>query len=236
MATIFGKLFGGLKGIKPPPKEVLLDKIKQTDIFRDIPPENLEQMYAHMETVVNKKGDAVVREGEEGDYYYLLVTGSAEVSRKGSDGRSQVVVTLQAPAAFGEEALISNAKRNATVTMISDGTLMRLSKDVFSEYVKDPLVTWFSPAEAQAKVAQGARWLDVRDESEAKQSHFHGAITIPLSDIRARMGELDKSVLYICYCLNGRQSSTAAFLLRQRGYNVGVLRGGIQALQRAGLT
>jgi len=42
-------------------------------------------------------------------------------------------------------------------------------------------------------------------------------------------------LMYICYCENGRQSSTAAFLLRQRGYNVGVLRGGVQSLKRAGM-
>jgi len=235
MATIFGKLFGGIGGIKSPPKEVLLEKIKQTDIFRDIPPENLEQMYAHMETVVKRKGDVVVREGDEGDYYYLLAAGSAEVSRKGPDGKPQILAQLQAPAAFGEEALISNAKRNATVAMTSNGLLMRLSKDAFSDYVKDPLVTWFSPKEAQDRIAEGARWIDVRDEAESRQGRLHGAITIPLSDIRARMGELDRNTLYICYCLNGRQSSTAAFLLRQKGYNVGVLRGGIQSLQRAGM-
>lgn len=235
MATLFSRLFGGFGEAKPPSKEALLEKIKHTDIFRDLPPQNLEQMYAHMETVVKKKGDVIITEGEEGDYYYLLAAGTADVSKKGPDGKPQVVAVLQAPAAFGEEALISNAKRNATVTMTSNGSLMRLSKDAFSEYVKDPLVTWFSPKEAQDKIAQGAKWLDVRDEEEARKGRFHGAILIPLPEIRAKMSELDKNTLYICYCQNGRQSSTAAFLLHQKGYNVGVLRGGIQGLQRAGL-
>ena len=98
--------------------------------------------------------------------------------------------------------------------------------------MKEPLVAWFSAIEAQDKVAKGAKWIDVREPDEAKQGHLHGAIVIPLSDIRKRRNELDKSTLYICYCQNGRLSSTAAFLLRQHGYNVGVLRGGLQVLKR----
>ena len=111
---------------------------------------------------------------------------------------------------------------------------MRLSKDGFNDYIKEPILTWFSPKEAQAKVAGGAKWIDVRPEKEAKE-RLHGAMPIPLANIRQRASELDKSALYICYCQNGRMSSTAAFLLSQQGFNVGVLRGGLQSLKRAGV-
>ena len=79
-------------------------------------------------------------------------------------------------------------------------------------------------------------------QSRNLESHFQGAaltlaqaVLIPLEQIRERCMELDKDILYVCYCLNGRQSSTAAFLLRQRAFKVGVLRGGVQSLQRAGI-
>ena len=39
---------------------------------------------------------------------------------------------------FGEEALISESTRNATITMITDGVLMKLAKDTFVELVKKP--------------------------------------------------------------------------------------------------
>jgi rhodanese-related sulfurtransferase len=211
-------------------KSVLIEKIRQTELFKDVPPPNLEALFNSMESVNLSGGDVVIKEGDEGDYYYLLVRGLAKVTRKG-----QEVAKLNEPTGFGEEALISNAKRNATVTMITDGTVMRLSKDAFNDHVKEPLVMWFSPVEAQEKIAVGAKWVDVREGAEAQESHLHGAIAIPMSQVRNRMSELDKSTLYICYCENGRMGSTAAFLLRQRGYNVGVLRGGVQSLKRAGL-
>jgi len=237
---ILSKMFG--KGdavptlIKGVAKSVLLDKIRQGEVFKNFSPENMDEMLRHMETMEVRAGDAVVREGEEGDYYYLLVSGTATVSRRlQAEGTPQVVAELTGPTGFGEEALISNAKRNATITMKVGGTVMRLSKDAFNDYVKEPLVTWLSPKEAQDKVAQGAKWIDVRDPDEAHQAHLHGALSMPLAELRDHVSELNKDTLYVCYCQNGRLSSTAAFLLRLRGFNVGVLRGGLQSLQRAGV-
>ncbi len=213
-------------------KSFLIDKIKQSELFNKLSAENLDEMYKRMETVARSKGEPVIREGEEGDYYYLLVLGTAQVSRKDpSTGKVIVIANLDEPKGFGEEALISNSKRNATVTMTTDGKLMRLSKDTFNDYIKEPLLTWFSPSDAQEKVAQGAKWLDVRSANLAKQSHLQGALAIPVEDIRARMSELDKSLSYVCYCDNGRTSSTAAFLMSQKGFSVGVLRGGLQSLK-----
>lgn len=232
---IFGKLFGGSASTDTvmPDSTALMGKIRQSELFRDLPAKNLEEMFARMETVKVKSGETIIEQGAEGDYYYLLVSGMADVLKQSdSDDAPKVVAELNEPVGFGEEALISNAKRNATVKMKTDGVVMRISKDTFDDYVKEPLVTWMSPMESQDKIAQGAKWIDVREPDEAKQGHLHGALFIPLSDIRKRMSELDKAVLYVCYCQNGRQSSTAAFLLRQRGYNVGVLRGGLMALKR----
>jgi len=161
------------------------------------------------------------------------VVGAAQVLKQAAnDKEPKIVAELGEPVGFGEEALISNAKRNATIKMKTDGVVMRISKNAFDDYVKEPLLTWFSPMEAQNKTAQGAKWIDVRDASEAKLGHLHGALFLPMAEIRKRMSELDKTVLYICYCQNGRLSATAAFILRQQGYNVGVLRGGLQALKR----
>jgi rhodanese-related sulfurtransferase len=226
---------GGAQTASPADKALLLDKIRQSELFRNLPAKNLDEMFSRMETVRMKAGDTIIKEGDEGDYYYLLVNGTATVSRKreGKPGL-QLVAELVEPIGFGEEALISNAKRNATVAMKTDGMLMRLSKDAFNDYVKEPLITWLPPKEAHDRIVKGAKWIDVRDPTGAQGARLPDSISIPMGDLRDRAGELDKKAFYICYCENGRLSSTAAFLLRQRGYDVGVLRGGLQSLKRAG--
>lgn len=98
------------------------------------------------------------------------------------------------------------------------------------------MILWLSPAETQKRIAEGAKWIDVRDEEESRTNHLHSALLIPLKNLREKALELDKNASYICYCENGRQSSTAAFLLKQMGFNnVSVLRGGLQSLRRAGI-
>jgi rhodanese-related sulfurtransferase len=217
-------------------KANLLEEIRQSELFRDLPPANLDEMFARMETINVKAGEVVIREGAEGDYYYLLVSGEVTVSRRRqNDSKPQVVAELCEPIGLGEEALISNAKRNATVAMKTSGTLMRLSKEAFNDYVKEPLITWLSPKEAQDKITQGARWIDVRDRAGSREAQLPDSLALPMEELRERMSELDKESFHICYCENGRLGSTAAFLLRQRGYNAGVLRGGLQSLKRAGV-
>lgn len=214
----------------------LTETVRKSELFSGLDENRICTMMKAMEKVELPQGKDVIREGEEGDYYYLLVSGSAKVSKIGKDGNPVVVAELQAPVGFGEEALISKSARNATVSVSTPSVMLRLSKLAFDEHVKDPLVKWLSPSEAQEKIAGGARWLDVRGAEESHQAHLHGAVSIPLAELRRRVGELNFNTFYVCYCENGRISSTATFLLRQRGLNVAVLRGGLQGLKRAGLT
>jgi rhodanese-related sulfurtransferase len=130
---------------------------------------------------------------------------------------------------FGEEALISGARRNATVSMLTDGTLMRLGKDDFNKLLNEPMLHWVDYAEALALVGAGARWLDVRLPSEFEHCHFEQAQNVPLYFIRLKLKTLDPAVSYVVCCENGRRSSAAAYILSERGFETRVLRGGIAA-------
>ena len=152
-----------------------------------------------------------------------------------TDGNAQVTRTselaeLKAGASFGEESLVSGGQRNASVTMTSDGVLMRLSKQDFDHLLKEPMLNRVSPDEARNRVFKGDLWLDVRHASEYHHSHLHKANNMPLHEIRMRMVELDKDKNYICYCNTGRRSSAAAFILVQAGYKVSVLNGGVRVM------
>jgi rhodanese-related sulfurtransferase len=130
---------------------------------------------------------------------------------------------------FGEEALISEAKRNATVTMLTDGALMRLGKQDFKDLLTDPLLKWVSDSEAREIIARGGKWLDVRLPSEFQSLRIEAAVNLPLYFIRLKLSTLDQSTPYVVYCDTGRRSSAGAFILVERGFEAYVLRGGLSA-------
>ena len=131
---------------------------------------------------------------------------------------------------FGEEALLADSVRNATVTMKTDGALLRLAKAAFLKMLREPLMKRVDFAQAQKKVAGGAIWIDVRFPAEFQTNGLPNAINIPLNDIRQATAGLDHKQQYVVYCQTGRRSAAAAFLLAQRGINALLLEGGLKAM------
>ena len=194
--------------------------------FAQLPTAHINELLKRFKRVSPKRGAEIIKEGAEGDYYYVVETGKCVVERS-VGGVSMKLAELKSGDAFGEEALVANAKRNASVTMLTDGTLLRLDKNDFNELLKKPLLQWVNMERAREKVAQGGQWLDVRYPSEYQYDKLPGAINIPLAEIRNAVKILDKSREYVVYCQTGRRSSAAAFLLAQRGLKSFVLEGGL---------
>ncbi len=205
-----------------------MTRILQSKAFLQVPPANIQAMFMRMQELPAKTGDVIIKQGDDGDYYYIIKHGKCKVTRSSKTGSELTLATLGDGDAFGEEALLSEAKRNANVVMTTEGSLMRLSKDDFNELLKEPMLSWVTNEEANAMVKdEGAVWIDVRLESEHKNSGIDGSINIPLFMLRLKAQSLDPSKKYILYCDTGRRSSACAFLLSERGLQVYCLKGGL---------
>lgn len=203
-------------------------RILQTRAFHRIPPANIQAMFMRIESVNYKPGDKVITQNEDGDYFYIIKEGRCLVTRATQANPKGVkLATLSVGDSFGEEALISDDKRNATVTMLTAGLLMRLNKDDFNSLLNEPLLNWVSYEEGKALVAAGGIWLDVRLPAEYKSKHIKGSINIPLIFLRMKANSLDTSKKYVVYCDTGRRSSAAAFLLNERDFESYVLTAGM---------
>jgi rhodanese-related sulfurtransferase len=203
-----------------------IDNLK-SGAFAQLPAAHINEMLKRFQRVSAKRGEVVVREGDEGDFYYVVEAGKCRVERN-VGGVSMKLAELKGGDAFGEEALVANAKRNATVTMLTEGSLFRLAKDDFNELLKKPLLQSVTMEDARAKIAAGGQWIDTRYPSEYQYDKLPGAINIPLSEVRNAVKVLDRGREYVLYCQSGRRSSAAAFLLAQRGFRAYVLEGGLR--------
>ncbi len=85
---------------------------------------------------------------------------------------------------------------------------------------------------------QDALVLDVREQAEFAQAHILNARALPLSQLEARVGDIEKfkDKPVIVYCATDNRSSAAVATLRKHGFtNVVSLSGGFSAWQQAGL-
>ncbi|MFT5396129.1 MAG: CRP-like cAMP-binding protein [Gammaproteobacteria bacterium] len=206
-----------------------MTQMLQSELFSKIPMANIHQLFALLEEVEFSAGDVVIKQGDPGDHYYIVSEGRCAVSRKPTPKSNDIkLAELKTGDSFGEEALISESTRNATITMITDGILMKLTKETFVELVKKPTLQSLTFDEADALVNEGsAKWLDVRFPNEHGESSIEDSLNIPLNSLRLKSDELDSSMIYILYCDTSGRSSTGAFLLAERGFDVSYLDGGL---------
>jgi CRP-like cAMP-binding protein len=196
----------------------------QSKAFTRIPPANIAQILSSLEPVSFFPGDVILKQGDVGDYYYVITDGRVQVLLEDEYGqREEELAQLGVGRAFGEEALVSGEPRNATVRALTRCALMRLSGAAFAKLLKAPLLKEITLLE----LPSDATVIDVRLQSEFAHGHLPGARNIQLSAIRDAAGSLDPKLKYVVYCDTGRRSASATFLLSERGFNASVIRGGV---------
>lgn len=201
--------------------------------FRNVPPAHANAMFERFQPRACQAGEVIIRQGEPADHYYLIHTGTAQVTRAATDGTPLVLAELGPGDGFGEEALLTGDRRNASVTMTTDGSLMSLSKPDFDALLKAPLVKMIDLEEARRLVRADAQLVDVRLEDEFRGGTLRDSLNLPLYLLRLKAAALDPGRKYILFCQYEQRSSAAAFLLAQRGLDVYVLRGGLAGIQHA---
>jgi CRP-like cAMP-binding protein len=206
----------------------------QTKAFHKVPPANIQAIFMRLQRMDYRAGEVVIKQGDQGDFFYIIVKGTCLVTRETPLNKEGIkLAELKMGDTFGEEALISDAKRNASVVMQTAGTLMRLGKDDFRKLLNEPFLEWVDYAQAKQIIAKGGQWLDVRLPSEFENYHAKEAINIPLYFIRLKMKSLDRNLHYVVCCDTGRRSSAGAYILSERGFRASVLKGGLSTTEVA---
>jgi len=195
-------------------------------LFQLVPPSNIAKMFATFERVSRAEGESVISQGEIGDFFYVIRSGTAKVEQTTGD-ITQLLANFGVGASFGEDALISEVPRNATVTMTSPGVLMRLSKDDFDILLQNPVMQKLEISDADSLMGDKdvrTMFLDVRNPEEYQGANIADCINIPLLQLRDRLSELDSDTIYVTRCDGGKRSVLAAYILNSKGIGAYVRR------------
>ena len=202
-----------------------MSNLLQAELFNQIPASNIQRLFLDFQPLDVEPDTKIIKEGEVGDRFYVICSGKAVVKRIGKTGSEEIVTQLQEGDYFGEEALVAETTRNATVTMLNSGVLMYLDKAQFKSLLEAPLIQYLSLDQLKGirNKNPSVKLLDVRLPLEYKNGHIDTSVNIPLSKMRELLPQLSKETCYITTCEGGRRSELGAYLLSQAGFEAYVL-------------
>lgn len=113
----------------------MCEVLRRCPIFSQLTPAVITEVSQKMTIERFASGSMVIRQGDEGDRFFLLRSGSAEVVQSGEGGIARVA-TCAPGDFFGEASLISGERRNASVRALEDLQLYVLDKESFQKAIQ----------------------------------------------------------------------------------------------------
>lgn len=190
-----------------------------SNLFNKVPPLNIAMIYQLLKPMRVVAGEYIIKQGDPGDACYFIRQGEAEVSRVQADGQHEVLASIGYGRCVGEDALIHDTQRNASVRMTTDGVLYSLAKQDFYQLLRQPKFP--SIAIDQVRLDdQQELLIDVRSEQEAAHNSW-GGINVPLAVlplyIKQNSQYLAQFRRVLVYCDSGLRSQAAVSFLQQAG-------------------
>lgn len=137
VVTVLGTaMIGGSAERALTPYEATIERIITLPLFTGVPRSRLQSAMAKVAEVPVAAGEAVVRQGEPADRFYVIESGTFTVTRAEAPGQEPATLRTLGPyAVFGELGLLNEAPRSASVTADTDGVILAMEGKDFLELV-----------------------------------------------------------------------------------------------------
>ncbi|XP_063977546.1 cAMP-dependent protein kinase type II regulatory subunit [Diachasmimorpha longicaudata] len=116
-------------------RQRLSESVRNILLFRALDKEQMTDVLDAMFEKNVEPGDFIIRQGDDGDNFYVIERGKFEVYVKGPTGADTLIHTYDNGGAFGELALLYNMPRAATITAITKGTLWAMDRQTFRRII-----------------------------------------------------------------------------------------------------
>ena len=120
--------------VLPVPRHVpaTVHELTRVGLLSGLPGEHLSKLAARLEREEIAPGETVVREGEPGDRFYIVLSGMLNVSQEGLGERR----ILRPGDAFGEVALAMGIPRTASVRAVTPAVVASCDQAAFDELLR----------------------------------------------------------------------------------------------------
>jgi CRP/FNR family transcriptional regulator/CRP/FNR family cyclic AMP-dependent transcriptional regulator len=115
------------------------DALRSVQLFSQFASKDLTRLGRAVVERSYKKGETIVKEGEQAVAFFVIIKGKVEVVQGAGTKKAQMLNTLGPGQTFGEMALLDGAPRAATITALEDTTCLVLSRwDFVAELQTNP--------------------------------------------------------------------------------------------------
>jgi len=225
-AVITDSAFKGML-VQQSKERAAYNKMKSYRPFALLEPEKMLALSDKLNEQSFGPGVDIIKQGDPPGSYYIMKTGRVEVMKAKKGQTPERVAVLAEGEAFGEEAIIRDEGRNATVRTMEDTVVLALDRKDFNKLLKTNYLDFAFPEDIPPEDISRYVFIDARVPPEYEEEHIEGAVSIPMETLRLRFPELDPAQEYLTYCTNDSRGMTAAFLMSANGFNAKCLRGGL---------
>ena len=148
------------------------------EILKSLHPDAQLKILRDSPSKIYGAGETIVRQGEEGDSFYIIKAGECDIWVATASHVPEKVATLKAGQFFGEMSLLTGEKRSATVQAITDVEVVEIKKECFSQILQaspgllEHLGTILAERQAHLKIALGRQAQELSDKAKTTSSQF----------------------------------------------------------------
>ena len=138
-----------------------------------------------MAPVKLRKGQALFKEGDDGDNLYIITSGKIKLGTKSQDGRENLLMVLGPGDMFGDLSLFDSGPRTSTATAVTESRLLSLGQEKVMPWVRE------HPEASLHLLARLASRLRRTNEvvSDLVFSDVPGRVAKALIDLGVKFGE-----------------------------------------------
>ena len=108
--------------------------MRRNFVFQSLPFQVSVIMAEHLVVQYSSIDTVIIKEGDDGDYFYVLESGGVQIIRN-IEGNDTLLYSPVPGDSFGEMALLYNCPRNATIVTTSDSKLWAVDRVTFRAVV-----------------------------------------------------------------------------------------------------
>jgi len=113
----------------------IFDLVGRSHFFAEFEREDIDLLATYMRVYGAEGGQAIIREGDDGDFMLLIISGTVDIFKNNAKSERQLMTSVGPGMTLGEMSMIDGEPRFATCIATDDATFAVLTRDAMANII-----------------------------------------------------------------------------------------------------